>query len=207
MKELATRSIVGSETERLLANAYAGESMAYSRYTFFAQIAEKEGYFEFAEILNRTASNELHHAKVYFKFLKEENSHTAPLEVDAGKLGTTLENLKVAAQEEEMEGVEKYIRSAEVAEREGFPEIAERFRSIAEVEKHHKARFERMIRSIEDGTVWKSEKSEKWLCLVCGYVHEGEEPPANCPACAHPREHFAKMACECTEDCNCCGEK
>lgn len=186
------KSLVGTKTQINLANAYVSESCAYTRYTFFAQAAQKESYFQYANILNETAANELHHAKIYLKFLNEGGCKTDPIAVDAGVIGTTLENLKVAAEEERVEGVQQYIESAKVAEEEGFDQIAKQFRAIAEVENHHMNRFLEMAKKIEEGTVWKSDKPIKWQCLVCGYIYEGTTPPEKCPACLHPYQHFQR---------------
>lgn len=186
------KSLVGTKTQKNLADAYVAESCAYTRYTFFAQQAQKESYFQYANIFNETAANELHHAKIYFKFLSEGDAVTDPVSVDAGVIGTTLENLKVAAREEEIEGVEMYTNAAKVADEEGFPEIAARFRAIATIENHHHERFLAMAKRIEDGTVWKEDKPIKWQCLVCGYIYEGVTPPDKCPACAHPYQHFQR---------------
>ena len=180
------KSLIGTKTQTNLAVAYVAESCAYTRYTFFAQAAQKEGYYQYANIFNETAANELHHAKIYFKYLKEGNAVAPNVGVDAGVIGSTLENLKVAAHEEEFEGVELYKKAAEVAREEGFDDIAEHFAAIATIEEHHKERFEAMAKRIEDGTVWKSDKPIKWQCLVCGYIFEGTEPPKVCPACDHP---------------------
>lgn len=187
-----TKSLIGTRTETNLANSYVAESCAYTRYTFFAQAAQKESYFQYANIFNETAANELHHAKIFLKYLNEAGCHTSPVGVDAGVIGATVDNLKVAAAEEQAEGVEQYTAAAKVADEEGFPEIADRFRAIATIENHHKVRFEKMRERIENGTVWKSEKSVKWQCLVCGYIYEGTEPPAKCPACYHPYQHFER---------------
>lgn len=186
------KSLVGTRTQVNLANAYVSESCAYTRYTFFAQAAQKELYFQYANILNETAANELRHAKIFLKFLDEGGCKTDPISVDAGVIGKTVDNLKVAAEEERVEGVEQYTESAKVAEEEGFSEIAKRFKEIAEIEQHHRERFEKMIKRIEDGTVWKSEKKIKWQCLVCGYIYEGTTPPEKCPACQHPYQHFER---------------
>ena len=185
-----TKSLKGTKTEQNLANAFVSETTAYARYTYFAQSATKEQYFYFANIFNETADNELHHAKVFLKFLTEGAVMTSPIGVDPGILTPTEDNLKVAAAEEEKEGVEQYLASAKVADEEGFPEIAARFRAIATVENRHKERFDAMRKQIEDGTVWKRDKPIKWQCLVCGYIFEGTEPPKKCPACAHPYQHF-----------------
>ncbi len=186
------KPLKGTQTEKNLATAYVAESMAVTRYTFFAQAAQKEMYYQFANIFNETADNELHHAKIFLKYLTEGGCDTTPMSVDPGILGPTEANLKVAAAEEEAEGVEQYTKSAEVAEEEGFTEIAARFRAIATVENHHKERFDAMRKQIEDGTVWKSDKPVKWQCLVCGYIFEGTEPPQKCPACFHPYQHFMR---------------
>lgn len=185
-----TKSIKGTRTEKQLAAAYVAESCAYSRYTYYAQQAQKESYFQYANILNETAANELHHGKIYFKYLTEGGVTVDNVGVDAGIIGTTAENLKVAAAEEQKEGVEQYINAAKIAEEEGFTEIAARFRAIASIEARHEARFNLMRERIETGTVWKRDKPIKWQCLVCGYIYEGTEPPVKCPACYHPYQHF-----------------
>lgn len=186
------KSIKGTKTEKNLVIAYMAESSAYTRYTFYAQQAEKENYFPIAKIFNETADNELHHGKVFFKLL-EGGSVNVPLDVDAGIIGDTASNLATAAHEEEVEGVELYTASAKVADEEGFPEIAAHFRAIAEIENHHRQRFERFLKQVQDGTVWKREKPIRWQCLVCGYIFEGKEPPEECPACDHPREHYMAL--------------
>lgn len=185
-----TKSIKGTKTEVCLANAYVAESCAYSRYTFFSQSAQKESYFQVANIFAETAANELHHSKIFLKYLTEGAVMTAPIGVDPGILAPTVDNLKVAAAEEEAEGVEQYTKSAEIAREEGFPEIADRFEAIATIEKHHMDRFNTLRERIENGTMWKREKPIKWQCLVCGYIFEGTEPPEKCPACKHPYQHF-----------------
>ena len=185
-----TPSIKGTRTEKNLANAYVAESTAYTRYVFFAKSAKKEEYYNFANIFQETADNELHHAKIFLKYLKEGAVMTDPICIDPGILTPTVDNLKVAASEEENEGVKQYIASAEVAEEEGFQDIADHFRAIATIENHHKERFDLMRKQIEDGTVWKRDTPIKWQCLVCGYIFEGVEPPAVCPACDHPYQHY-----------------
>jgi rubrerythrin len=186
------KSIKGTQTEKNLVIAYMAESSAYTRYTFYAKQAEKEKYFPIAEIFRETADNELNHGKVFFKLL-EGGSVNVPLNVDAGVIGDTASNLATAAHEEEVEGVELYTESAKVADEEGFPEIAEHFRAIAEIEEHHRKRFERYLKQVKEGTVWKRDKPVKWQCLVCGYIFEGTEPPEKCPACDHPREHYMAL--------------
>ena len=184
-----TKSIKGTQTEKNLVIAYAAESMAYSRYTFYAAQADKENYFPVGEIFRETANNELRHAKVFFKFL-EGGSVEVNVAVDAGVIGDTASNLATAMKEEETEGVDLYTNAAKVAEEEGFPEIASHFRAIASIEQHHHDRFARYLKQVQDGTVWKRDKPVTWRCLVCGYTSVGTEPPAVCPACDHPREHY-----------------
>lgn len=186
------KSLKGTRTEKNLVIAYAAESMAYSRYTYYAAQADKENYFPIGEIFRETAANELRHGKVFFKFL-EGGSVMVDVAVDAGVIGDTASNLATAMKEEETEGVEMYINAAKVAEEEGFDEIASHFRAIAEIEQHHHDRFARYLKQVKDGTVWKRDHSIKWKCLVCGYVAEGTEPPVTCPACDHPREHYMAM--------------
>ncbi|MDE6859297.1 MAG: rubrerythrin family protein [Duncaniella sp.] len=186
------KSIKGTQTEKNLVKAYISESSAYTRYTFYAKQATKENYFPIAEIFTQTADNEMHHGKVFFKFL-EGGSVDIDLAVDAGIIGDTASNLETAAREEESEGVEQYTNAAKIADEEGFPEIAEHFRAIAEVENHHRERFLRYLEQVKKGTVWKRDTPIKWRCLVCGYIYEGTEPPAECPACDHPREHYMAL--------------
>lgn len=190
-----TKSLKGTKTEQLLANSYMAESAAVTRYTFYSQQAQKDSYFQYANLLSETAANELHHAKIFLKYLQENAVTPAPMGVDLGVMNNTVENLKIAAHEEEIEGIEAYVNAAKVAKEEGFDEISARFAAIATVEAHHKERFEKMIDRIEKGTVWKSETGEpiEWQCLVCGYIYKGVEPPAKCPACFHPYQHFQRL--------------
>ncbi|MEZ3598493.1 MAG: rubrerythrin family protein [Paramuribaculum sp.] len=183
------KSIKGTQTEKNLVIAYLAESSAYTRYTFYAQQADKELYYPVGQIFRETAANEMHHGKVFFKFL-EGGSVEVPMAADAGVIGTTAENLEIAAKEEINEGVKLYTSSAEVAEKEGFPEIAAHFREIAEIENRHHRRFMRYLKQVKDGTVWKRKKPVTWQCLVCGYQHKGTEPPKVCPACDHPYQHY-----------------
>jgi len=193
-KKKKQKDIRGTRTEKNLVVAYLTESAAYSRYTFYASQAEKEEYFPIQHIFTETAENELRHAKVFFKYL-HGGSVPVEVDVDAGIIGTTEENLKIAAEEEKYEGVELYTKSAEVAEEEGFTEIAEHFRAIAEIEACHRHRFLQYLKQVKEGTVWKRDKPIVWKCLVCGYEYTGTEPPAECPACDHPREHYMAMDC------------
>lgn len=184
------KSLKGTKTEINLANAYVAESTAVTRYTFYAQQAQKEMYYQYANIFQETADNELHHAKIFLKYLTEGAVTAAPTGVDPGVIGPTQHDLLIAASEEEQEGVKQYTDAAAVAEEEGFTEIAARFRAIAKIEAHHKERFDKMRKRIKDGTVWKRDTPIKWQCLVCGYIFEGTEPPQKCPACFHPYQHF-----------------
>lgn len=186
----AVPGLKGTRTEKNLAEAYVAESMAYTRYIYFGKTAKKEEYYHFANIFNETADNELHHAKIYLKLLQNGAVEAGPISVDPGILKPTLECCKIAASEEEMEGVKMYREAAEVAEEEGFHDIADVFNAIASIENHHKERFDLMAWQIENDKVWKRDTPIKWQCLVCGYIFEGTEPPEVCPACSHPYQHF-----------------
>ena len=187
-----TKSLKGTRTEKYLCTAYLAESTGYTRYIFYAKQAGKENYFPIQKIFEATANNEMHHAKVFFKFLQGGKCEV-PMNIDAGVIGTTAQNLATAMAEEEMEGVELYTEAARVATEEGFTEIAERFASIATVESHHRDRFKLWLDRVNNGTVWKRDTPIKWQCLVCGYIYEGTEPPVACPGCNHPREHFMPL--------------
>lgn len=189
---MAKKSIKGTETEKNLVIAYMAESSAYTRYNFYASQADKENYFPIGEIFRNTADNEMRHGKVFFKFL-EGGVVGANMDVDAGVIGSTAENLEIAIKEEQNEGIKMYTNAAKVADKEGFPEIAEHFRAIAEIETRHKAHFEAYLKQVKDGTVWKRDHKIKWQCLVCGYVFEGKEPPKVCPACDHPYQHYIAL--------------
>lgn len=185
------KTLKGTRTEQNLAQAYIAESTAVTRYTYYAESAKKEQYFQVADIFTETAANELHHGKIFLKYLTEGAVRAeGPVGVDPGRLTPTTENLAIAATEELHEGVEMYTRAADVAEQEGFADIAARFRAIAEVERHHRDRFLTLKKRIDDGTMWKREKPIRWQCLVCGYIFEGTEPPEVCPACLHPYQHY-----------------
>ena len=179
----------GSQTEKNLLAAFAGESQARNRYTYFASQAKKEGYIQIAAIFEETANQEKEHAKREFKFLKGgEVEITAAF--PAGVIGSTVENLKAAAAGEHYETTQMYPDFAKVAEEEGFPEIAKVFSNIAVAEKYHKERFLALAKNITDGVVFKREKPVRWVCRNCGYVHEGPEAPDVCPACAHPQNYY-----------------
>ncbi|KPK35817.1 MAG: rubrerythrin [Phycisphaerae bacterium SG8_4] len=179
----------GSQTEKNLLTGFAGESQARNRYSYFASQAKKEGYVQIGAIFEETANQEKEHAKREFKFLKGgevEISAAFP----AGTIGSTLENLKAAAAGEHYETTEMYPGFAEVAEKEGFSEIANVFRSIAVAEKRHEERYLALAKNISDGVVFKRGEKVRWVCRNCGYVHEGPEAPNACPACAHPQAYF-----------------
>jgi len=179
----------GSQTEKNLLTAFAGESQARNRYSYFGSQAQKEGYVQIAAIFEETSNQEKEHAKREFKFLQGgevEISAAFP----AGVIGSTVENLKAAAAGEHYETTEMYPGFAKVAEEEGFDEIAKVFRSIAVAEKRHEDRYVALAKNITGGVVFKSKKPTRWVCRNCGYVHEGTEPPKVCPACAHPQAHF-----------------
>jgi len=179
----------GSQTEKNLLTAFAGESQARNRYTYFASQAKKEGYIQIANIFEETANQEKEHAKRFFKFLEGgevEISGAFP----AGVIGTTLENLKAAAAGEHHEYSEMYPGFAKVARKEGFDAIALVMEKIAVAEKQHEKRYRDLAANIESGTVFKKAQKVTWRCINCGYVHEGTEAPDMCPACAHPRDQF-----------------
>ena len=186
------KSLKGTQTEKNLLTAFAGESQARNRYTYFASQAKKDGYVEMQRAFEEIANQEKEHAKRLFKFLEGgavEITATFP----AGVIGSTLDNLKAAAAGENEEYSDMYPSFADVADAEGFPAIAAVMRNIAVAEKHHEERFLAFAAAIEAGTVFKSDKPRVWRCQNCGYVHEGLEAPESCPACAHPREYFQAL--------------
>ncbi|MBE9580270.1 MAG: rubrerythrin family protein [Proteobacteria bacterium] len=179
----------GSQTEKNILTAFAGESQARNRYTYFASKAKKDGFVQIQSIFEETANQEKEHAKRLFKLLKGgevEVSASFP----AGVIGTTLENLKVSAAGENHEYTVMYPDFAKVAREEGFEDIAEVFEAIAVAEKQHEKRFIDLAANIEAGRVFKREGKVVWRCRNCGYLHEGESAPEECPACAHPQAHF-----------------
>jgi rubrerythrin len=179
----------GSKTEGNLLAAFAGESQARNRYTFFASAAKKEGFQQISTIFEETASQEKEHAKRLFKFL-EGGEVEVTAGFPAGVIGSTLENLKESAAGEHHEHTEMYPSFAEVAREEGFERIAKVFEAIAVAEKQHEKRYNGLAANIEAGTVFKREKKVVWRCRNCGYLHEGTEAPGVCPACDHPQAHF-----------------
>lgn len=182
-------NIKGTKTEHNLLAAFAGESQARSRYTYYAGIARKEGYRQIEALFLETAENEVQHAKRFFKFL-EGGMVEITAAYPAGVIGSTVENLKAAADGENEEWTELYPEAAKVADHEGFPEVAAAFRSIAKVEEKHEARYRKLLKNIEDGAVFRKDTPVAWKCRNCGYVHEDAHAPEMCPACVHPQEHF-----------------
>jgi rubrerythrin len=179
----------GSQTEKNLLAAFAGESQARNRYTYFASQARKEGYMQISAIFEETANQEKEHAKREFKFLKGGDAQITA-SYPAGVIGNTIDNLKAAAAGEHYETTEMYPGFAKVAEEEGFNDIAKAFRNIAIAEKRHEERYLALVKNIADGAVFKREKPVRWVCRNCGYVHEGLEAPNACPACAHPQSYY-----------------
>ncbi len=186
-------SLKGSRTEANLLKAFAGESQARNRYTYYASVAKKEGYEQISALFLETAENEREHAKVFFKHL-EGGEVEITASYPTGPLGKTADNLLHAAEGEAMEWGTLYPDFAQVAEQEGFPEVAESFRHIADVESHHEARYRALLDNVESGRVFKREQPVKWKCRKCGYVSEGAEAPQLCPACRHPRAHHEILA-------------
>ncbi len=165
-----------TKTEDNLKTAFSGESQARNKYDYFAKVARKEGYHYIADIFEETALNEMQHAKDEFKLLQG--------------IGDTKANLKAAIEGEHYENSEMYPAFAKDAEEEGNAEAAILFREISEVEKHHEQRYRKMLEMVENGTVFKRDKPIKWKCLKCGYIHEGTEPPEECPSCKHAKEYY-----------------
>jgi len=179
----------GSQTEKNLLTAFAGESQARNRYTYFSSQARKEGYIQIAAIFEETANQEKEHAKREFKFLQGGDVEIQAA-FPAGIIGNTKENLLAAAAGEHYETTEMYPGFADVADEEGFSEIAEVFRNIAIAEKRHEDRYVALAKNITNGIVFKREKPVRWVCRNCGYVHEATEATDVCPSCAHPQAHF-----------------
>lgn len=187
------KSIRNTQTEKNLLISFAGESQAKNRYTFFAKQAEKEGYKQIANIFMETALQEEQHAKVFFKFL-EGGKAEVKWEFPAGIIGDTMQNLKEAAEGENEEYSSMYPQFAEIAKQEGFPQIAAKFKIIATVEKQHEARYLRLLENLKNNTVFEKPQPTKWMCLKCGYVHEGAKAPQICPSCDHPQAYFEMKA-------------
>ena len=168
----------GSKTEQNLMTAFAGESQARNKYTYFASKAKKEGYEQIAAIFQETADNEKEHAKIWFKLL------------NGGEIGTTAENLKAAADGENYEWTDMYAEFAKIAEEEGYDEIAKMFTNVANVEKEHEQRYLKLLQNIENKEVFDKEESTVWICRNCGHIHVGKSAPKVCPTCSHPQSYF-----------------
>ncbi|MBI5521972.1 MAG: rubrerythrin family protein [Desulfarculus sp.] len=179
----------GTQTEKNLLTAFAGESQARNRYTYFAAKAKKEGFEQMAFIFEETANQEKEHAKRLFKFLEGGDVEVVAV-FPAGLIGGTVDNLRAAAAGENHEQVIMYPGFARVASQEGFPEIAQVFEAIAVAERFHEKRFKDLAANIEAGRVFKRQQETTWRCRNCGYIHEGDCAPDTCPACAHPQAHF-----------------
>ncbi len=172
------KNLKGTKTERNLQEAFAGESMARNKYTYFASKARKEGYEQIAALFEETAHNEREHAKLWFKLL------------NGGEISDTMTNLREAAEGENYEWTDMYDRMAKEAEEEGFNDIAWRFRAVAAIERHHEERYRRLLSNIEEGIVFSREGDAIWICRNCGHVVVGKKAPAVCPVCAHPQSFF-----------------
>lgn len=182
-------SLKGTKTEQNLLKSFAGESQARMRYNYFAEQARKEGLEQIADLFEETAVNEREHAKQFFSFLEGH-----PLEITAtypaGKIGSTLENLKAAAEGENEEWTELYPEFAKVAEEEGFKKVAVLFKNIAKVEKAHEERYAVLHKNLQEGKVFEKGEKVTWKCQKCGYLHESNKAPKNCPICKHPQAYF-----------------
>jgi len=189
------KSLKGTKTAENLLKSFAGESQARNRYTFYASVADKEGYKQIRNIFLETADNEKEHGKRFYKFLLAGLGEELPTQIEINASypvaqGSTLENLEAAASGENEEWSDLYPEFADIADEEGFPEIAKAFRAIAISEKAHEARFLKLAENIKQGTVFAKEQPIRWKCGNCGYIHEGPEAPELCSACIHPQAHF-----------------
>jgi rubrerythrin len=187
------KSIKGSQTEKNLLAAFAGESQARNRYTYFASAARKEGYEKISRFFLETAENEKEHAKVFFNHL-EGGEAVITAAYPAGIVGDTKANLEAAAAGEQMEWTALYKGFAAVAQEEGYPEVCRSFEQIARVEKFHESRYRKLIQNLEKKEVFQRKSTVKWHCINCGYVHEGTEAPKECPACKHPQSYYELLA-------------
>lgn len=187
------KSLKGTKTEKNILTAFAGESQARNRYTFFASKAKKEGYVQISKIFEETANQEKEHAKRLFKFL-EGGDVEVMAAFPAGVIGTTEENLKASAEGEDHEWQEMYPEFAQVANEEGFKEIAAVMLNIAVAEKQHSKRYKALRDNILNNKVFKKDQKVRWVCANCGFVHEGDAAPEKCPACAHAQSYFEVLA-------------
>ena len=187
------KSIKGTKTEQNLLKAFAGESQARNRYTYFASAARKEGYEQIANIFTETAENEKEHAKLFFKYL-EGGDVEITASYPAGMIKDTKTNLQEAATGENLEWTSLYSDFTKIANDEGFPEVARTFEQIAKVEKFHESRYRKLINNVANKEVFKKKAAVKWQCINCGYVFEGAEAPKECPACKHPQAFYEVLA-------------
>jgi rubrerythrin len=183
----------GSKTEKNLLAAFAGESQARNRYTYFASAARKEGYEQISAIFVETAENEKEHAKLFFKLLQGGEVEIVAA-YPAGVVGNTADNLKAAADGENVEWTTLYQNFAEVAKKEGFQEISETFSRVAQVEKYHESRYRSLLKNVKEGKVFKKDVVVKWHCRNCGNIIEGKGAPDQCPVCKHPRAYYEVLA-------------
>ena len=179
---MESKKLKGTKTEENLMKAFAGESQARNKYTYFASKAKKDGYEQIAAIFEETANNEKEHAKLWFKELHD------------GEVPSTVENLKAAADGENFEWTDMYKEFAETAEKEGFKQIAAKFRMVGEIEKHHEERYRKLLQNIEDEVVFSKDDERIWICRNCGHVVVGKKAPGVCPVCAHPQSFFEVKA-------------
>ena len=186
-------SIKGTKTEQNLLKAFAGESQARNRYTFFASKARKDGFEQIAAFFEETAAQEKEHAKLFFKFL-EGGMVEITASFPAGVIGSTAENLLASAEGEHEEWDLLYPEFAGIAEEEGFPKIAEAFKLVATVEKRHEERYRKLLKNIENDEIFKRSVKVMWACRNCGYIHYGEQVPESCPCCIHPQSFFELVA-------------
>jgi len=182
-------NFIGSQTEKNLLGAFAGESQARNRYTFFASVAKKEGYQQIASIFEETAINEKEHAELFFKHLKGGTVEITT-SYPAGMIASTADNLKAAAEGEKLEWSTLYPNFGDVADKEGFKDVAVTFRMVAKVEVSHERRYNKLLENLEMGKVFKKDAPIKWKCRNCGLVIEGEMAPDKCPTCAHSQAYF-----------------
>jgi len=187
------KSIKGTQTEKNLLKAFAGESQAKNRYTFFSKKAKEEGFEQISELFMNTAMQEEQHAKIFFRFL-EGGSVEITATYPAGSIGTTAENLKAAAMGEHEEWSDLYPHFAEIAEQEGFKKVATAFKLIAKIEKEHEERYKKLLERVESGKVFEREEDTEWVCRKCGHVHKGKKALKNCPVCNHPEAYFEEKA-------------
>ena len=176
------KDLKGTKTEKNLQEAFAGESMARNKYSYWASKAKKDGYVQISAIFEETANNEKEHAKMWFKYL------------EGGSVKSTPENLKAAADGENFEWTDMYERMAREAEEEGFEEIAAKFRGVAAIEKHHEERYRKLLRNIEEKVVFSRDGDAIWKCRNCGHIVIGKTAPEVCPVCDHPQAHFELLA-------------